>query len=137
VSHLVLGLALAVGAPNLKDPPASPDLVGEWVVEAFTFGGNGVPTGARVRLTADGRFVFGAPPPLPTHEGTYTADRSKAPAQIDVGFSAAGASPMVGIFRFDGDALVICFGPADRPTEFAAPAGSRVGLLTLKRAEKE
>jgi uncharacterized protein (TIGR03067 family) len=135
MSPLLLGLSLVVAAPALKDKPGSEGLAGQWVVEAYLFGGEMVAPGVHIQFSPDGRATCSGGPPQATHEGTYTFDRKADPARIDVSFRRA--APMVGIFKCDGDALVICFGDTARPAEFTSPAGTAVGLLTLRRTKKD
>jgi uncharacterized protein (TIGR03067 family) len=135
VPPLALGLALAVGAPALKDKPPALDLAGEWVVAAYVLGGKEVPPGVHIRFAADGAATFSGGPPAATTVGEYTLNAARSPAEVDILFPGTGAGAMIGIVKRDGDDLVLCFGPPGaRPTRFESPAGSGVGLLTLKRA---
>jgi len=127
---------LVAAAPALKDKPAAGELAGEWVVEAYILGGELVQPGDHIQLSPDGRATFSGGPPQATHEGTYTLRKKADPARIDVSFRGRRAGPMVGIVKFDGETLVICFGHAARPTESAYPAGTAIGLLTLRRAKE-
>jgi uncharacterized protein (TIGR03067 family) len=142
---LLIGLALAVSAPAKDAPKKEALLVGEWVAEKMVMDGLEVPVGPGVtdlRLTfgADGtgtsQLVGAAPYPI-----TYKADAKKDPPEIDL-LPQAGKSdePGVGVYRLDGDTLVLClaFGKgAARPKKFASPAGSDALLITLKRVKKK
>jgi uncharacterized protein (TIGR03067 family) len=145
-SSLVLGVALAVAAPGVKDPPKKevPTLVGEWVGETGVAGGKPKPppAGTTMTFTADGKMVLAERGhPERNKEGTYTADPKKTPGELDlvpVGPGPGKEEKLAGIYKIEGDTLTICFAmDGKRPTEFASPDGSAVMLITLKRAKKE
>ena len=141
MTPLLVGLAVAVAAPGPKDPPKRdpPSLVGEWRVESLVEDGKSEMLPAMtLTFQANGKCFAreGDDPPMPA---TYTADPKKTPAEIDVTEGRGmGARPMFGIYKFDGDALVLCLAQkGDRPTDFTAAAGSRRVLVTLKRIKKD
>jgi uncharacterized protein (TIGR03067 family) len=70
---------------------------------------------------------------------SYTADPKKEPAEIDVvGPGGKKDPPILGIFKTDGDTLTLAMSKdGTRPTKFESPAGSRVMVITMKRAKKE
>jgi uncharacterized protein (TIGR03067 family) len=143
VSHLLLGLAMAVGAPQAKDPPKKDDpLVGEWALESMTVAGRPVADRQKtVAFTKDGKHgtvVAGQAGPGGL-AGTYAHDPKKDPAELDVSGPAGGApgrtSPA--IYKIEGDTLTICsslFGRV-RPTTFDAPAGSDRARMVYKRVK--
>jgi len=138
-TSLVVGLALVVAAPALKERPgpdaASP--VGRWVIDSVTVAGQVDKTadGTTIELTADGKltFQFGAMEVA----GTYKTNPRTVPAQFDPTVGAAGASfPLLGIYKVEKDALTLCLVlGGNRPTAFEAPAASNTLLLILKRAK--
>jgi uncharacterized protein (TIGR03067 family) len=136
----VLILALAVGAPGVKDPPKkdAPTLAGLWVAESAVKGGrpDKNPTDATLEFTADGKVVLKEKGRDIT--GTYTTDGKKDPAELDMNLEAGGMSiHMPGIFKFDKDTLTLCLGfTGERPKKFESPEASMTVLLTLKRAKK-
>lgn len=142
MTPLLLGLAIGIGAPAVKDPPKKdpPSIVGEWVPESAVIGGKNdpPPAGSTFEFTKDGKAIM-KEPGSKGDEMKYTIDTKKDPMEIDLKESA-GMKEMVmpGIFKIDGDTLVICiaFG-GDRPKTFASPANSTNILLTLKRAKKD
>jgi uncharacterized protein (TIGR03067 family) len=139
-TSLLIGLALADGAPGPAGPPReAPSVVGRWVGKRGLVGGDdrGVgPGGVVFEFTADGKMEIreGANAPQPAR---YAADPAKDPAEIDVTDSGGPRRRVtVGIYKVEKDTLTICLsrgGP--RPTKFESPKGSDVTLLTLRRAE--
>jgi uncharacterized protein (TIGR03067 family) len=73
-------------------------------------------------------------------QGTYKiVDATKTPAQVDVTIDDGPSKGTVlkGIYKFDGENLVICLGGLgkDRPTTFESKKGSGAMLSTLHRHE--
>jgi uncharacterized protein (TIGR03067 family) len=140
---ILVGLALAVGAPTKKDPPAKepPSLVGEWVGESGVRGGKpeNPPPGTSLTFTADGKIRFKEGGDAKAEEGTYKADPKKTPAEIDINPpDGPKGETLRGIYKIEGDTLTICIAMGGvRPTEFASPAGAEIMLITCKRAKKE
>ncbi len=141
----IVGLALAVGAPGVKDPPKKADvpaIVGEWEATELVAGGR-LLTPAQLaevkcgfEFTADGKVK--ARLRGETREGTYTTAPGKEPAELDF-LTGKAQEPKQAIFRIDKGALTICFvdGKGARPTKFESTAGTRTLLVTFKRAEKK
>jgi uncharacterized protein (TIGR03067 family) len=140
MTPLVLGLALALGAPAPKkgDDPAPAKLEGEWVVESFEGEKKSPPPGSLVMTFADGKIAIREGMREKKEQVDYTADRTKKPATIDI-MPGKGDDVVKGIFEIKGDVLKICFGKegADRPTEFKADEDKRIVVITLKRAKPE
>jgi len=144
MTPVLLAVAVTLAAPGGKDKETKKDpasLLGEWAAESAVEKGRPItlPPGTAWAFTADGKSVLtlgsGGPPPA---EGTYKADTTKATAELDVSAGPKG-KPLRGIYKVEGDTLTVCVveGDADRPTAFESPAGSKVILLTLKRAKKK
>jgi uncharacterized protein (TIGR03067 family) len=142
----LLGLALAVGAPHLKDTEKAPTIVGEWEVETITTNGrkSAVGNGLRYTFTADGKWLIhrDGKETSPTINRGFTADAKPNPATVDLTTSRPGGpeNRLIGIYKVDGDTLTICgtrAKGADRPTRFEAPEGSGNTMYVLKRARKE
>lgn len=136
IALLPLG-AEAGGAPNAKKELEK--FAGTWTVDGLTYNGK--------EHNLKFKFVFKG------NEGVIegndrvkseyarikiTIDPAAKPASMDITIVAGSQtdSAMEGIYELKGDELKICakvFGK-DRPTEFAAPDGSSIVLMTLKRA---
>jgi uncharacterized protein (TIGR03067 family) len=136
-------LALAVGAPApkaeaKKDPPT---VVGRWVPENASVGGKNdpPPPGTTFEFTADGKFLMITDGNARPETSSYTTDPKKEPAEIDLdGPGGKKDPPILGIFKTDGDTLTLAMSKdGTRPTKFESPAGSRVMIITMKRAKKE
>lgn len=134
-------MALFVGAPMPKGPPKRPDppaLVGAWECTGITDSGrvNTADVEARIEIefTADGKIRLTKRGKLEP-DGTYAADPKAEPATMDFTLEPGGGL-LRGIYKVDGDTLTICCEDADRgrrPTRFAAPAGTKLMLLTFTR----
>ena len=138
MTPLILGLALVVGAPGLKEPPKKdpPGPVGRWAVESITVAGMALPKmDLTITFLADGRFETRDAGGGTKTSGTYTADPKKQPAELDVTEPAApDGKASLSIYRVDGDTLTICTAiMGERPTAFDPKPGANQLLLVLKR----
>ena len=134
-------MAIFAGAPQPKDPPKTsdpPPLVGAWVCTGITDGGrvNTADVEARIEIefTADGNIRF-AKKGKAEPDGTYTADPEADPAAVDLTLEPGGGL-LRGIYKVEGDILTVCCEDDDRgtrPKRFAAPAGTKLLLLTFTR----
>jgi uncharacterized protein (TIGR03067 family) len=139
VNTLLFGLAVAVGAPALKEAKPDPSPVGEWTVESSVFGGkdDGVMREApieKIVITPD-RWTVVRNGDL--RGGSQIAiNPKKDPPEIDFD-PGMGAGGIKGIYRLDGDTLTVCYTlRGDRPTKVESPAGSQIQMMTLKRIKK-
>jgi uncharacterized protein (TIGR03067 family) len=140
-------LALTIAAPALKDKPG-PDslLVGEWLAEAVTIGGDFATEPGHGKLihvfTKDGAWIIrsGARPTRNRPCG-FVTDLGKKPFEINLRYEFEDPSDVciLGIFRVEGDTLTMCYAPAEdgRPTAFESPARSRTVLWKFKRIRKD
>jgi uncharacterized protein (TIGR03067 family) len=114
-------------------------LEGEWRFDALEVDGAEVPasmmSGSRLLIDGDRSRMESAEG---IYEGIFTIDVEATPAHIDVEFVAG---PEVGnwshgIFRLDGDELLLCIGVVGsrRPTTFATTRGSGHALERLRRS---
>ena len=141
MTPLLLGLALTVGAPGLKDRPKKADpLVGEWECVSRTFDGKPDATdGYRYVFAAGGEWaVYRGGRRVTDGGATYAADPTRDPAELDLKLKPALQTGQVlkAIYRIEGDTLTICLtGGPDRPSLFEAPVGSRIVKCVFKRAK--
>lgn len=139
---ILIGVVLAVAAPGDKEAPKkeAPSVVGEWDSEKAVQGGMERPLpdgGIKITFTTDGKFLF-KKGNNDEQTGSYKVDATKSPGEIDITPPNEDA-PHIGIFKSDGDTLTICLadkGSTDRPTKFESPDGTKIMLITLKRAKK-
>ena len=142
---LMLGLAVAIGAPVKDAPKKEASIVGEGAGEKMTQGGKDRPPpegGVTLTFTADGKFMVREGKREQSEQGTFKIDAKKDPAEIDITPPAEKAPRglLRGIFKVDGDTLIFCFTAGEdteRPTKFESPEGSPVRLMTLKRIKKD
>lgn len=146
MNSVLLGLAVAVGAPNLKDKEKAPSLVGEWEVESITSNGTQTNTGSGLRysFTEDGKWLISrnGKEMSPAIHREVTTDPKPDPPTVDLVTARPGGpeSRMIGIYKIEGDTLMICgtrTKGGDRPTKFEAPEGSGNILYVLRRPKKE
>ena len=145
MTTVLLGLALGLGAPALKDKPTSPSLEGEWEVEGVTTGGrpSKVAPGLRYTFTPDGKWLISRDGQAlsPQHNRTVVVDAKPNPPTVDMvsNANAANSSRLLGIYKVEGDTLTICGtrGGAERPSSFDSPDGSAVTTYVLKRVKKD
>jgi uncharacterized protein (TIGR03067 family) len=138
----LVGLAILVGAPIGKPEPKSavqPSLVGAWTIESYLVDGKLEDhAGTTMELTVQGRVVARKDGKV-EDEGRFRAAPARDSAEFDwMGDDDCGRVP--GIYRFDGDLLLLCFNtnPAGtRPSIFDAPRGSGCALITFKRVAKK
>jgi uncharacterized protein (TIGR03067 family) len=144
VGFLISVLTFQCAAQEGKDDLVKQELKkfqGTWTLVAIEQDGKKAPEEklkeAALKITMKGTsFVFKAGDKTAA-EGSFTIDPSKKPKQLD----AEGTNPggkkekTLGIYRFEGDTLQICFVPEgkERPTEFKTAADSGRILETLRR----
>ncbi|HJZ93161.1 MAG TPA: TIGR03067 domain-containing protein [Gemmataceae bacterium] len=139
-ASLLLPVALSLAAPALKDrPKKESSIVGEWKAEQIIAGGKPAraqssdvrwvfaPDGTRV-ISRDGKQA---------QTGTFEADPKAKPATLDLDKGPAGDPRYLCIYKIEGDTLTLNVGwpKADRPTEFASPAGAQCTLYVFRRVK--
>jgi len=120
MSVLFIGLALTVGAPALKEKPVpEPTLVGEWVPESVTVGGNPSEPGSDSWVfRADGTWAISATG-KPLDGGQFTWDPKGSPGTVDLASTGGPRPANLCRYRLDGDTLVLSVGhgPGVRPAD--------------------
>ena len=133
---LLLALAVAVGAPALKDKPA-PSLLGEWVPEGVTVGGRPSTPGAdRWVFRADGTYALYAGGAQRTG-GDLVGDVGRTEGTLDLYGETPGQAPTLCRFRVDGDTLTLAVGhnPGGRPDD--VEPGPKVTVWVMRRVKPE
>ena len=140
MNAVLAGLALAVGAPNLKDPPKSdPPILGEWKLVEWLQGGGRttIAEGSGVEFQPGGKRVWHDGPGQ-SDERQYKLYPGTSPAAIDLIRTDVGPQPQVYlcVYKVDGDKLVIAIGDlgGERPKTFEASAVNM--LMTFTRVKK-
>jgi RNA polymerase sigma-70 factor (ECF subfamily) len=146
---LMLGAAaLALGAGAPKEDEAARDLKqfqGTWTLDSVEV--NGMKIDAETLKGAGQEITLIVKEDKVTLklkrgdvEGTLKLDPTKKPRAYDSkGTDPAGQThEAVGIYKFEGDTLTVCYVAAgkDRPTEFKAEAGSEAVVQVFKRDKK-
>ena len=138
---MTLLLAIALTAPGPKDAPkatAENPLLGEWMVESHVSSGKPIAQigkTERITITKD-RWKIAKEG---ESESNLALDATKDPPHIDVWVPAQGDDDKYtrarGIYKLDGDTLVVCYSFSDRPTKFESLPKSGVWMMTLKRVK--
>ncbi len=141
MNALLLGTALAIAAPALKDPPKTdPPIVGDWKLVEWLQHGTGMAfgDGTGVEFRPDGRRLWRDGPGEPD-ERQYKLYPKSSPAEIDLIRNDGGPQPTVfpAIYKLDGDRLILAIGPpgGERPTDFDATKSAY--LMTFTRVKKK
>jgi uncharacterized protein (TIGR03067 family) len=138
---VVLGLLVGADLPQKDDVKNDlGKLQGSWAMVMFFVDGEEVPTdqvktGELLIDDEEYRPKLGAS----VETATVHLNSSKNPKEIDFTYTTGfqKGKTTKGIYKLDGETLTICRGQTadkDRPTEFAAPAGSGLLLVVWKRA---
>jgi len=136
---LLLGLALATGAPALKDPPPKgPVVVGRWEATQVVIGGQdtGQHTGLEYAFDPAGGWTIYRGAKALDGPRSFTTDSKLKPAAMDL---TENGRTYPGIFKIEGDTLTLLFrtdGKADRPAGFDdAPDG--LMKVVMKRVKAD
>lgn len=130
-SVALLAMAFPIGAPALKDKPASaPSLVGRWECTALVVDGTANPQwkGLEYEFTKDGKWViYRDGQLLDGRERTYRLDPKTRPGAMDVD---EGPQPQTAAFRVERDTLQLAIGTgkSSRP---AGPESTGKGIMTF------
>jgi len=135
---LLLGVALGLGAPALKEKDKPPSLVGEWVIEECTVGGKPSPPGSKPNrwvFQADGTRKILGPDGRELVGGQYTTDPKAGALDLD-GNQPIDAQYLC-LYKLDADTLTLNVGwqKVGRPAALESPAGSQCTLYVMKRVK--
>jgi len=137
---LLLGVAVGVSAPTIKDPPKKDStIVGEWFIESITTDGKltrSLP-GARYEFTTDGQLIDRRDEATSTPVFQYKVDPKADPPTLELGKQADDLFAL-SIYKVEGDTMLWCcsLDAKKRPKAFDAAAGSGQILTVLKRVKK-
>jgi uncharacterized protein (TIGR03067 family) len=93
---------------------------------------------AKMRLVFKGDKVTMKVGPDGEREMAFKIDPSKKPAHIDIQPAKGEEKPMIGIYKFEKEMLIICGSDAgDRPVDFTTKEGKKVGMMTLEKVKDE
>lgn len=137
---VLLGLALGVGAPALKEKATPATLAGEWVIAECTVGGKPSPTGPTPNcwiFTGDGSRSIRAADGKELAGGSYTTDPKAG--TLDLMSTRAPEAPYLCRYKVDGDTLMLNVGwqKAPRPEALESPANSQCTLYVMRRVKKD
>jgi uncharacterized protein (TIGR03067 family) len=142
MSPTLLFAALAIAAPALKDPPTSPGIEGEWMLETRLVGGKpdqGAKSGSSKFIITRDKWTIADTTGKPLEWALELETAARPPTMTlfkadDMG--RRGQPEMSGIYQVEGDTLTICYVfKGARPTGFVSPAGTDIRLMTLKRVK--
>lgn len=139
MSPLFAVLALAVGAPNLKEAsPKDPPLVGRWVCTDLNRNGkdNLQGPGLEYEFTREGGWkVYRVGKEIGGIGRTYKVDPKAGPGAVDL-FEGADGLSLPALFKVDGDTLILAIrakkGGA-RPADFEP--GEEHNIFTFDRVK--
>jgi uncharacterized protein (TIGR03067 family) len=145
LSTVLLCIALASGAPGLKDAPRKDgSIIGEWLAEQITLNGKPSEKAKGDRLM----WVFGGDGTLTvSNDGKtlmsfeFTADGKSTPATLDMkgvtGLTAGSNNQC--IYKIEGDKLTLNarWSTFDRPTKFESTVDSKCNLYVFKRVKEK
>jgi uncharacterized protein (TIGR03067 family) len=145
VLALVVGFPVGVDKKGDKVKQELKKLQGEWVQVYREANGRDFPPEVLegVRMTIKGNRYTISELGDPAIEGTFTLDPTPKAKQIDDAGKYQGREfKSVGIYRFDGDKLTLCYTSQGkgRPKEFSTKGGTEqnpVILIVYQRAQKD
>ncbi|HUY92158.1 MAG TPA: TIGR03067 domain-containing protein [Pirellulales bacterium] len=143
---LFLGFGTLLAADDAKDEAIEKERMrffGEWQVVSLEIDGNQVKEEDVKKFTvvngADGTWNIAIDGSIMV-QGSSEIDPTKQPKTVDLTVTegASKGETILGIYEFGEDTRKVCFAQTgkERPSEFAAPAGSGRFLALLKRIKK-
>ena len=143
MNTLLFGLALAVGAPALKEKDKPPTIIGEWTIEESTVGGRPAqpaPPGISANrwvFRADGSRAIVGPDGQEVVGGQFVADPKTG--NLDLDSTGQGNGSYLCLYKLEGDTLTLNVGwqKAPRPTALESAVGSQCSLYVMKRVKSK
>ncbi len=140
---IVGSIAQSGGAQKDKGKKDQDKIQGTWEVVEFIANGRSVPDEVRSKIKVvikDDKMEITGTGGLDKREYVFKLDPKKNPKEIDaiLQFEPFKGKTSHAIYDLDGDKLKLCMPntpTTERPTEFKAPTGSKLGLLVLKRTK--
>jgi uncharacterized protein (TIGR03067 family) len=143
---LLLGTALSLAAPALKESPKKADIVGEWEVESVNSGNPAKPrpkgkgtVQQRYVFTADGKWLLYRGEQRFASDRAYIANPKADPPTIDLRWepSLQDGRTVLGIYKVEGDKLTLCLSREEgtRPTGFESTADVPATIYILRRVK--
>lgn len=143
---LLLGTALSLAAPALKESPKKADIVGEWEVESVNAGNPARPRPKgkglgpqRYVFTADGKWLLFRGERKVGDDRAYFTNAKADPPTIDLRYEPADQDgrTVLGIYKIEGDRLNLCLSRGDgtRPAGFESTVDAPATIYILKRAK--
>ena len=146
IGLLITVTASLTAVPDSKDEAIKNDrkrYAGTWQVVALEVDGNKTDEEDAKKITvinaADGKWGIEVEGKV-IARGTSKLDPTQKPKAVDLTVTEGESSGQtaLGIYQFGDDTRKVCLAPAgkERPTEFAAPAGSGHILAVLQRVKQ-
>jgi uncharacterized protein (TIGR03067 family) len=120
-------------APAVKAKTDQDLLQGTWQVVSIEFSGETRDHSDKKYTFRGGRVIEDRPQQL--DEGTFKVETTKNPKCIDFTLGEFAPRQQLGIYKVDGDRLLICWGNAadQRPTDFVTDKKAKTFLYRLER----
>jgi uncharacterized protein (TIGR03067 family) len=138
MSSLLVGLALTVGAPKLKEPPSKgPPLVGRWECTDLTRNGkdNLQGPGLEYEFTPEGGWmVYRVGKDIGGIGRRYKVDPKAGPGAVDL-FERDDGVALPSLYKVDGATLILSIrtDKGNRPTDFEP--GEGLSIFTFSRVK--
>lgn len=146
LSAAVLALSMGCGKKNTGPAGGGGDSIeGTYLVTSMEISGQSMAAGKIDQSTEESRTIKISADRFTSRNGdredpvSYTIDRTKSPAQIDM-ISKKGDGKdekLFGIYKVEGGSLIICLAESDkaedRPKEFKTDKNGKTIMMTLTR----